>query len=233
MRPCRHEDRSCDAPIGWEGQSLDKLLVRHDSIIAGRQHAIDSLQQKRMNEGHCFVARSHSHWVIIPSPIGSEWESIRSHSDVAGIRLIACGVIVPADGIGRHHLNRTETLVRRRFTGSSRTSKRSPLHKDMGCGTQRTIGAIKFDADRFRSPYCRVPACPCSDALSASRKRLNEIERHKLSDTYASSTPAEIVRMFFPDAIIPLRRQGSPFAFVESRKMTPAINDPQDSPLQR
>ena len=88
MRPCRHEDRSCDAPISWEGQSLDKLLVRHDSIIAGRQHAIDSLQQKRMNEGHCFVGRPHSHGVIIPSPIGSEWGPIRSHSDVAGIRLI-------------------------------------------------------------------------------------------------------------------------------------------------
>ena len=36
MRLCWYECRSCDAPIGREGQSLDEFLVGDNSIIAGR-----------------------------------------------------------------------------------------------------------------------------------------------------------------------------------------------------
>src|SRR5271155_343245 len=38
------------------------------------------------------------------------------------------------------HLERTETSVGRRFTGSSRTSHSLPLYIHMGCGTRSTIG---------------------------------------------------------------------------------------------
>jgi hypothetical protein len=55
-------------------------------------------------------------------------------------------VIVPADGTKGCHCRDTETSVRLRFLGSSRTSRCLLVSDHMGCGAQSTMAGRKLNA---------------------------------------------------------------------------------------